>query len=64
MRGWQVKFNLHKKGGGGAETVLAILKGRAYTVFTATQNHSRWVPALAWTPNATILCYLYQHVGI
>ena len=31
---------------------------------TATQNHSRWVLALAWTPNATILHYLYQHVGI
>ena len=31
---------------------------------TATQNHSRWVLALAWTPNATLLHYLYQHVGI
>ena len=23
-----------------------------------------WVLALAWTPNATILRYLYQYVGI
>ena len=31
---------------------------------TATQNHSRWVLVLVYTPNATVLCYLYQHVGI
>ena len=27
----------------------------------ATQNHSRWVLALAWKPNTEILRYLYQH---
>ena len=31
---------------------------------TATQNHLRWILTLAWTPNATILRYLYQNVGI
>ena len=31
---------------------------------TVTQNHLRWVLALAYNPNATILHWEYQHVGI
>ena len=29
---------------------------------TATQNHSRWVLALAWTPNTTLLRHVMQNI--
>ena len=49
-----------ERGGGGAKSFEVVLS--LYS--TATQNHSRRVLELAYTPNATLSPWGYQHVGI